>query len=81
MYKQLNDKPKDTKRPDILFHVKSGDTIVEIGCGKVKKDDIGNIEAKARVLETTKRQIHVKTKFGKKYMRLKHLVSLLLVCH
>lgn len=56
VYKQLDDKPEDTRRPDILFHVKTGDTIVEIGCGEVKKDNIGNIKAKVRVLETMIRQ-------------------------
>lgn len=66
VYKQLDDRPDDTMRPDILLHVKSGDTIIEIGCGEVKKSDIGRIEAKARVLETMKRQMHLKMKFGKK---------------
>ncbi|KAI9476593.1 MAG: hypothetical protein EXX96DRAFT_541081 [Benjaminiella poitrasii] len=57
---------KDKKRPDINFHIQSGDTIIEIVCGEVKKDKAGEVEAKIRVIEVMKRQLHLKMKLAKK---------------
>lgn len=66
IYNQLNKRAKDKKRPDINFHIKSGNTFAEIGCGEVKKDKTGAVEAKARVLKVMKRQLHLRMKLAKK---------------
>jgi hypothetical protein len=67
IYNQLNKvKVKAKKSPDINFHVQSGDKVVEIGCGEVKKDKVGEVEAKARVIEMMKRQLHLRMQLTKK---------------
>ncbi|CAO3700749.1 unnamed protein product [Rhizopus stolonifer] len=58
IYNQLNNKAKDKKRPAIIFHIQSGNTIVEIGCSEV--------EAKVRIIEVMKRQLHLRMKLAKK---------------
>lgn len=77
--KQLDDRPDGTKRPDILLNFKSGNNVVEVGCGEIKKNDIGSIESKARVLETMKRQIYLKMKLGKNMYEIEAF-GILVIC-
>jgi hypothetical protein len=61
IYKQAKAEQKK-QRPDIIFNVSQNDDIMEIGCGGVKKADVSEsliTEARIRVLETMKCQLHL----------------------